>query len=136
MNSFDPAPAPTAARPLPTAIVFEQRPRWAPELERQFADEGVRVIACRSLTDVAERSARTPVGVILLDLQDAAADCLRFLGRRVSDAVALPVLIVGSDQTADLEWPVRDLGALAFFATKIPGDEMASLCRRQWSNNA
>lgn len=118
-----------------TAIVFEKRPRWAPELERQFASENVRVVECRSLLDVAERSANVAQGVILLDLVGAAAECLRFLGRRLGDGAALPVFVVGSDRTAALEWPVRDLGATAFFAKTIPGHEMAELCRRQWAES-
>ena len=51
-----------------TAVVFEKRPRWGPELERQFKNEDVRVVECRSLADVAERTADVARGVILLDL--------------------------------------------------------------------
>jgi len=112
--------------------VFEKRPRWAPELERQFANEAVRIVACRSLRDVADRSATVTRGVIVLDLAAAAAECLRFLGGRLGDAAALPVFVVGSERTAALEWPVRELRATAFFSRTIPGHELADLCRRQW----
>ncbi len=118
------------------AIVFEKRPRWGPELERQFESEDVRVVECRSLSDVAERSAGVARGVIVLDFAAAAAECLRFLGRWLGDGATLPVFIVGSNRTAALEWPVRDLGATAFFRKTIPGHEMADLCRRQWAKRA
>jgi DNA-binding NtrC family response regulator len=116
----------------PAAIVFEKEPRWAPELQRQFLKEDVRVIACRSLKDAEERSAGVGRGVVLLDASVATAECLQFLRRGMTDPEALPVLIVGSTQTARLEWAFRELGAAAFFPNRIPGHEMASLCRRQW----
>ena len=118
---------------LATAVVFEKRRRWGPELERQFANENVNVFECRSLRDVVDRTAEVVRGVILLDLDFKPAECLRFLARRLSDGASLPVFIVGSDETAGLEWPVRDLGAAAFFAKTIPGHEMADLFRRQWA---
>jgi DNA-binding NtrC family response regulator len=118
-----------------TAVVFEERPRWGPELERQFANEDVCVVECRSLSDVAERSADVARGVIVLDIAFQTAECLRFLGRRLGSGAGLPVFIVGSEQTSALEWPVRDLGATAFFAKTIPGHEMAHLCRRQWAQS-
>jgi DNA-binding NtrC family response regulator len=124
--------APAVEATPATAVVFEQRPRWGPELQRQFANEGVRVIECRSLADVAERTKEVRRGVILLDLVFKTAECLRFLGRRLNDGTALPVFVVGSNRLADLEWSVRDLGATAFFAHTIPGHQMADLCRRQF----
>jgi hypothetical protein len=120
----------------PSAIVFERRPRWAPELERQFTGQNVRVIACRSLGDVQERSVGLACGVILLDLTGHTTECLRFLGRRLAEPNALPVVAIASEETADLEWPVRELGAIAFFVRRIPGHEMANLCRRQWAGKS
>jgi DNA-binding NtrC family response regulator len=117
----------------PTAIVFEKRPRWAPELERQFLAEEVRVVACRAVKDVEERSAGVSRGVVLLDASVATPECLQYLRHAISDPQALPVIVVGNRQTAPLEWSFRELGAAAFFAKKIPGHEMASLCRRQWT---
>src|ERR1700685_258653 len=115
-----------------TAIVFENRPRWVPELERQFADEEVRIVACRSLRDVSERSAGVTRGLIVLDLHAAPGECLKFLEHRWGKPGTLPVFAVGSERTAALEWPLRELGVTAFFAGPIPGHEMAGLCRRQW----
>jgi hypothetical protein len=123
-------------QPGATAIVFEKRPRWGPELARQFANENVRVVECRSLSDVIERSANAGRGVILMDLLFKPVECLRFLSRRLGDGFSLPIFVIGSEWTSVLEWPVRDLGAIAFFARAIPGHEMADLCRRQWSARA
>jgi DNA-binding response OmpR family regulator len=123
------------SREAAAAIVFEKRPRWGPELERQFQNENVRVVECRSISDVAQRSALVSRGVVLLDLGFRTSECLRFLASRAGDGAALPVFIIGSNQTAALEWPVRDLGAAAFFAKTIPGHEMAELCRRHWAGS-
>jgi hypothetical protein len=124
--------APAVEATPATAVVFEQRPRWGPELQRQFQNEGVRVIECRSLADVAERTADVRRGVILLDLAFKTSECLKFLGWRLNDGSALPVFVVGSNRLGGLEWSVRDLGATAFFAHTIPGHQMADLCRRQF----
>jgi DNA-binding NtrC family response regulator len=120
----------------PTAIVLEKQPRWAPELQRQFLTEDVRVIACRSVRDVEERLAGVARGVVLLDASTAPAECLQFLRREMADPRALPVLIVGTKRIAHLEWSFRELGAAAFFSKRNPGHEMASLCRRQWSRQS
>jgi DNA-binding response OmpR family regulator len=130
-SSSDSKTLPSEASPA-TAVVFEKRPRWGPELERQFESENVRVVECRSLADVVERSNPVKRGVILLDLGFKTVDCLRFLGRHLNDGAALPVFVIGSTRLAALEWSVRDLGAAAFFAKTIPGHEMAELCRRQF----
>ncbi len=118
-----------------TAIVFEKQPRWAPELQRQFAGEEVRVVACRSLKDVEERCAGVSHGVVLLDAAAATAECLQFLRRRMANPDAVPVVIVGSRRIAGLEWAFREVGAVAFFIDRIPGHEMASVCRKLWSGS-
>ncbi len=117
----------------PTVIVFEKRPRWAPELERQFLSEDVRVIACRSVKDLADRAAGIADGALLLDAAVAPADCLQYLREALSDPRGLPVFVVGAPAVAPLEWTFRELGARGFFAKKISGHEMAALCRRQWT---
>ena len=125
---------PFAPPNCPTVIVFEKRPRWAPELERQFLAEDVRVVACRSVKDLADRAAGVTTGALLLDAAVAPADCLHYLRQALSDPRTLPAFVVGAPAVAPLEWTFRELGARAFFAKKIPGHEMASLCRRQWTD--
>jgi DNA-binding NtrC family response regulator len=122
-----------AIQTTPAVIVFEKRPRWGPELQRQFVTEDVRVIACRSVRDVEERAASAANGAVLLDASPAPADCLQFLKRGLLDPHALPVIIVASKGLAEREWLFRELGAIAFFSRTIAGHEMASLCRKQWA---
>jgi DNA-binding response OmpR family regulator len=135
-NSSAFSPSTFSPSTAPTAVVFEKQPRWAPELQRQLAAESVRVVACRSLKDVDERCAGVSCGIVLLDASVATADCLEFLRRGMADPEALPVVIVGSKRIADLEWAFREVGAAAVFVSRIPGHEMASLCRKLWSGSS
>ncbi len=114
-----------------TVIVFEKRPRWTPELQRQFVGEDVRVRGCRSLSDVAQ-AGNTGGTVAVLDLDAAPADCLQFLGRSIQQRDCTPMIVIGSYRTADLEWNVRELGALAYLHGDCSGEEPARLCRRLW----
>ena len=116
-----------------TVIVVERRPRWTPELQRQFINEDVRVRSVRSTADVLEALERTPKCVVLLDFDSALAECLQFLGRWIGPVPFLPIVVVGSQRTASLEWVVRDLGALEFFADVPAGEDIVRLCRRQWT---
>ena len=130
-----------------TVIVFEKRPRWAPELQRQFDDdEDVRVRACNSTADLERMQAETEddragdwagepsgVRVAVLDFDAAPAECLQYLGRRIGRRLDCPSIVIGSPRTAALEWSVRELGAVEFVVDFISGERLASLCRRQWS---
>jgi DNA-binding NtrC family response regulator len=122
----------TGAAAEATIVVFEKRPRWAPELERQFLDQGVRVRACRMTADILPRLARSR-SVAVLDLEAGAADCLQFLGRVVGRTPFVPAIVIGSARTAELEWPTRELGAVDFVFDSVSGEELAALCRRQWT---
>lgn len=129
-----------------TVIVFEKRPRWAPELQRQFDDEDVRVRACNSTVDLermqvgtddvyAGARAGAPSGVCVgvLDFDAAPAECLQYLGRRIGRRLDCPSIVIGSPRTVALEWSVRELGAVEFVVDAISGERLARLCRRQWS---
>ena len=115
----------------PLVLVFEKRPRWAPELQRQFADEEVRIRACRSTADVDERLRESPGSLVVLDLRAGSAACLQFLAAGSQKPVRPPMIVVGSLRTAELEWPMRELGATEFLPDP-PGDRLAAVCRRQW----
>ena len=115
----------------PSIIVVEPRPRWTPELQRQFLGESVRVRQCATFTNL--RILAEGCSVVVLDLDAAPADVLQFLGRCVRRSHPICTITLGSPQTAELEWMLRDLGTLEF-AVDIPtGKRLANLCRRQWT---
>lgn len=119
----------------PKVIVFERRPRWAPELQRQFLGAGVSVRACRSTADMLRSWQAAPGSVLILDLSRAAAECLQFLGKLLGQVPSPTVVVIGSGPTAELEWPIRELGAVAFLSGFVSGETLARVCRRQWTSD-
>jgi hypothetical protein len=116
----------------PTLLVFERRPRWVPELERQFQGREVRVRGSRSVKDLLDRLAASPGGIVIMGLEADPEGCLAALARLMTRSPSPTILVVASPMYHDLEWPVRELGATAFWEEPIPGDEMAEWCRRQF----
>ena len=117
----------------PCIVVFEKEPRWAPELKRQFLGDDVVVRACRSVSDIESKSESAEETVIILDLQAEPANCLQFLGQFMGDPAHPSVIVIGSARVLELEWPVRELGAVEFLSDSVLGEDLAKLCRRQWS---
>lgn len=115
-----------------TVIVYERRPRWAPELQRQFAREDVQVRSCRSTADLTAAAESIAGGLIVLDLDASPGDCLQFLGRHTGRSSGEAVIAVGSKHTAELEWPLRELGAVEVLFDSATGENLARVCRRQW----
>ena len=113
-------------------VVFEKRPRWTPELQRQFHGENVIVRSCRSVAAIASVSDVPAVAVIVLSLDAAPADVLRFLENRSRRGDGLAIIVVASARWGELEWRIRELGATDFIVEPVAGDDMARMCRRQW----
>lgn len=116
----------------PTLLIFERRPRWVPELERQFQGEEVRVRGCSSLKDVGERLNSSPRSVVILELDAAPAECSEMMARLLTRTPSPTILVVASSAYQNWEWSLRELGATTFLEEPIPGDEMAQWCRRQF----
>jgi len=116
----------------PIIIVFEKQPRWVPELQWQFVDHDVRVRACCSTRDIEQHFNSTLKCVVVLAMSAGAAECLQFLGLCEGRWFFPPVIVIGSKQTAELEWPLRELGAFAFVEDRIGGEELARICRSQF----
>ena len=114
-------------------VVFELRPTWAPELQRQFRTPSVRVRSCRAVDDIDDSLRADYLAVVLLDLDGDTESCLRYLGRRLESWIPVPVIVVGSERMRELEWPVRELGATSFECGHINGVELAQTCRRLWA---
>ncbi len=114
-------------------VVFEKRPRWEPELQRQFEGEPVHVRGSRSISDIASATAPETAGIAVLDFASAPADCLQFLESRIDQSSAdRPVIVIGSRESLGMEWNIRDLGVLEFLTDESCGADLARLCRRHW----
>ncbi len=118
-------------RPVSCVAVFEKRPFWGPELQRQLVSRQVLVQECRSVQDLAAATNDFTQALIVLDLDSAPADCLSWLSRRLRIHPARPVIVCASADFADLEWTVREAGTIGFVSDEVTGADLARLCLRQ-----
>ncbi len=118
-------------QPTACVAVFEKRPHWGPELLRQFAARSVLVRECRSLNDLIPATNGFSAAMILLDMDSAPVDCLTWLSHQFREPLRRPVIACASTDLADLEWTVREAGAIAFVGDEASGRELARLCLRQ-----
>ena len=129
-----------------TIVVFEARPRWEPELQRQFTDEPVRVRGCRTWADLSaiafappttESANRVAVrtvaaDAIVIEVPEDAAACLQWAGNLAARTHLPPVIVLCQPETAELEWPLRDAGVEEVFVGELSGEQLARCCRRLW----
>lgn len=114
---------------------MERRPRWAPELRRRYEADGPAVRACRSVADaVAAAEAAAEPCVLLLELSTAPEDCLRWLGRRQGRLAEHRVVVSTDPSSGELEWALRELGSVSVVGEEATADEVAAICRRQWTH--
>ena len=114
-----------------TIVVFESRPRWEPELQRQFLDDPVRVRGCRTWSELSSQVA----DVIVIELPSDAAGCLQWLGTFMARPRMTPVIVICSMDSADLEWPLRDAGVREVIVGELDGERLARSCRRLCSSS-
>jgi len=115
-----------------TVVVFEKRPRWTPELQRQFLGQEVHVRMCRSLADIEQILDVIPSSVVIVELDAAEDRLLPFLARLLGRVPSVVVIAVVSPRLANLEWLVREFGVIACINNSTTGGELAKLCNRQW----
>lgn len=111
-------------------IVFERMPYWGPELKRQFSDQSVSIRECRSIADLSPSMALFRGCVVIVLLDAAPADCLRWIDRQSETNQPSPIMVIASVEYAELEWTIREAGAAAFLNDEIGGQEVARLCSR------
>lgn len=117
-----------------TIVVFESRPRWEPELQRQFRNESVRVRGCRMLSELSTFAFPPVAEVLVIDLPEDMTECLQWLTKLVAPPRAPSVIVLCSSETADLEWTLRDVGVREVLVGELSGEQLARTCRRFISN--
>jgi hypothetical protein len=116
----------------PMIVVFEKRPYYGPELQRQFLGSAVVVKECRSVTDLLPSSSGATSSLIVLDLESATGDYLQWFRSDVPrHPMRVPIIAIASQELAEIEWILRDAGVTAFVPDLISGNDLARLCRRQ-----
>lgn len=114
----------------PAVIVFERRPCWESELKRRLPVAETLVRPCRSAADTQHLACAMPGSVVVVDLAVGAEAGLPLLERLLVDRTPVAIIVIAAESHRDLEWPARELGASAFLAADVSGDELAGLCRR------
>ncbi|MEK6259363.1 MAG: hypothetical protein AABP62_12170 [Planctomycetota bacterium] len=118
-------------QPTACIAVFEKRPFWGPELQRQLVARNVLIRECRALGDLIPATNDFAAALILLDIDSAPVDCLAWLSLQFREPLRRPVIACASTDLADLEWTVREAGAIGFVGDDASGRELARLCWRQ-----
>lgn len=110
-------------------VVFEKKPRWTPELKRQFQSTGIHVRGVVGLTETMLQQPQADDALLVIVLEDAEEHCLQFLGRLAITTAAPPAIVVAGPETMNMEWTIRELGAADVVNDGVTGEEMAALCR-------
>lgn len=113
-----------------TIVVFESRPRWEPELQRQFRNESVRVRGCRLLGELSAFAFPPVAEVLVIDLPEDMTEFLQWLSKLVAPPRVPSVIVLCSSETAGLEWTLRDVGVREVFVGELTGEKLARTCRR------
>ena len=119
-------------RDVSTIIVLERSSRFRGELEIEWlrtagADRDGGVESAASVSEVFELSAGVRNGMVVADLEMGQAEVLRLLERWDRN---WPVVVIGPQETAGLEWPMRELGATAVLFEPVNPSRLMATCRR------
>lgn len=114
-----------------TIVVFESRPRWEPELQRQFRNESVRVRGCRTLSELSSFAFPPIADILVIHLPEDLTECLQWLNRLVAPPRIPLVIALCSSEERDWEWTLRDVGVREVLVGELSGEQLARACRRQ-----
>ena len=111
-------------------MVFESRPRWEPELQRQFRNESVRVRGCRSWSELSAYAFPATADLLVIDLADEVAKGLQWLNKLVAPPQIPRVVVLCPSELANLEWTVREVGVREVMVGDLSGERLARNCLR------
>ena len=119
-------------------VVLEKQARWAPELSRQFQNNGAAVRACRDIASLRERvtaacAARKDC-VVVLDPVGWPGECLPIIAWL--RGLKIHVVVAANSEIELLEPSLRELGVTTFLLHPISGHEIGSACRRLIGQNS
>lgn len=116
-----------------TIVVFESRPRWEPELQRQFREESVRVRGCRTWSELSAFTIPPIAEAVVIELPDDMTGFLQWLNKLVAQTKTPSVIAIAPPEAADLEWTLRDAGVREVMIGDLSGERLARICRRMLS---
>ncbi len=112
-------------------MIYEKTSRWEALIKRYFANHDLQVRPCRLPAQVLTTLAEMPGSVTVIDLAAGTAAGLRLIAQVRQLVPSGSVIVVAPESLADLEWPAREFGALAFLTDSVSEAELGALCARQ-----
>jgi hypothetical protein len=119
----------------PAIFVFEKRPIWEAELKRRFAGTGTTVRPARSVPDLLGLCRSASRSVAVLSLSPDPRSVLTFLEKSLIERLSVCSIVLGSPVDSQLEWSLRELGALTFLLDTTSPDDLARHCARAVGNH-
>lgn len=116
--------------PPPTLLVLEESPFWSAELQRQFCSEPISIrLRCR-VDDAWELLRTGQVKLLVVGSDIDLPSVLRLLARLTETGHTPRITILLTPQKRDLEWSLRELGAVDVLTTPIASrDLVCVVCR-------
>ncbi|MCY2962487.1 MAG: hypothetical protein NT069_02340 [Planctomycetota bacterium] len=123
------ASSPPISRFTPALLILERSPRLEPDLKHLLASPELLVRPCRSPRDVLELSSKMRGSVVVMDFDAGPAGTLRLLGQLSGGRHDARLIVLASPEWGELEWAVRDAGAIHFLPKSTPIRCVASHCQ-------
>lgn len=115
-------------------VIYEKSNRWEALVKRYFQGKGLQIRPCRLPSEVLQALTSMPGSVSIIDLSAGSAAGLRLIAQIKLQCPQGSVLVIAPETLADLEWPSREFGALAFLPDSVSESELGVLCARQLPN--
>lgn len=116
----------------PTLLVLEESPFWFAELQRYSGSEAISLrLRCR-VEDAWELLKTGQIKMLIIGPDVDLPAVLRLL-TRLTDAVPAPrVTVLLTPEKRDLEWSLRELGAVDVLTTPFSSRELTDIVRREF----
>lgn len=121
--------SPPSSRFTPALLILERSPRLEPDLKNLLANPDLLVRPCRSPRDVLELSSKMRGSVVVMDFDASPAETLRLLEHLSHGRHDARPVVLASPEWGELEWAVRDAGAIHFLPRSTPIRCVANHCR-------
>ncbi|MDX1965856.1 MAG: hypothetical protein SFV23_01685 [Planctomycetaceae bacterium] len=111
-------------------VVLEAGPYWGPELQRAFLDSAIDVRSCDRVDLVEQAIADVEWTALVWDFVADRARMLPWLGERVREDRAPPVIVCSEPAEDEWEWLLRSCGVISWSREQQTTADLALLCRR------
>lgn len=115
-----------------TLLILEETPFWFPELQRQMSPEVASIrLRCR-VEDAWELLNTGRVRMLVIGPDIGVPAVLRLLARLADRLPTVRVAVLIAPETRDLEWSLRELGAVDILTTPCESRALIDVVRREF----